>query len=35
LALRFARVKHFRTDKSPLESDTFQKVGEPFEAKRE
>jgi DNA ligase-1 len=34
LALRFARVKHFRQDKSPLEVDTFQKVREIFEAER-
>ncbi len=34
LALRFARVKNFRTDKSPLEADTIQKIGQLFEAKR-
>ncbi len=34
LALRFARVKNFRTDKSPLEADTFQMVRQLFEAKR-
>jgi DNA ligase-1 len=34
LALRFARVKHFREDKSPLEADTFQKVRAIFESRR-
>jgi len=34
LALRFARVKRFREDKSPLEADTFQKLGAIFEASR-
>jgi DNA ligase-1 len=34
LALRFARVKHFREEKSPLEADTFQKIRAIFEAKR-
>jgi DNA ligase-1 len=34
LALRFARVKHFRKDKSPLEADTFQKVRALFETDR-
>ena len=34
LALRFARVKGFREDKSPLEADTFQKVKAIFEAER-
>ncbi len=34
LALRFARVKNFRTDKSPLEADTIQKIGQLFEVKR-
>ncbi len=34
LALRFARVKNFRTDKSPLEADTIQKTGQLFQAKR-
>jgi DNA ligase-1 len=32
LALRFARVKRFREDKSPLETDTFQKVRAIFES---
>jgi DNA ligase-1 len=32
LALRFARVKRFREDKSPLEADTFQKVRAIFES---
>jgi DNA ligase-1 len=35
LALRFARVKGFREDKSPPEADTFQKVRAIFEASRE
>jgi len=35
LALRFARVKRFREDKSPGEADTFQKVKTFFEASRE
>jgi DNA ligase-1 len=30
LALRFARVKRYREDKSPSEADTFQAVGELF-----
>jgi DNA ligase-1 len=34
LALRFARVKSFREDKSPSEADTFQKVKATFEAAR-
>ncbi len=34
LALRFARVKNFRTDKSPLVADTIQKIGQLFEEKR-
>jgi DNA ligase-1 len=34
LALRFARVKRFREDKSPLEADTFQKVRTIFESSR-
>lgn len=34
LALRFARVKNFRTDKSPLDVDTIQEIGQLFEAKR-
>jgi len=34
LALRFARVKSYRTDKSPLDADTFQKVAQLFEARR-
>ncbi len=34
LALRFARVKRFRQDKTPLEADTFQKVRTIFEARR-
>jgi DNA ligase 1 len=34
LALRFARVKHYREDKTPLETDTFQKIRRLFETKR-
>jgi DNA ligase-1 len=34
LALRFARVKSYREDKSPLEADTIQKVQEIFESQR-
>jgi DNA ligase-1 len=34
LALRFARVKRFREDKSPLETDTFKKISALFEAER-
>ncbi len=34
LALRFARVKRFREDKSPLDADTFQKVRTIFESSR-
>jgi DNA ligase-1 len=34
LALRFARVKSFREDKSPSEADTFQKVRTIFEEGR-
>jgi len=34
LALRFARVKRFRQDKSPLETDTFQKIRAIFESSR-
>jgi DNA ligase-1 len=33
LALRFARVKGYREDKSPLEADTIQKVWEIFDAR--
>lgn len=33
LALRFARVKRYRTDKSPEEADTIQKVWKIFESK--
>jgi hypothetical protein len=35
LALRFARVKSFRVDKSPSEADTFQKVRTIFKGSRE
>jgi DNA ligase-1 len=35
LALRFARVKRFRSDKSPSESDTFQTVRALFERQRQ
>jgi DNA ligase-1 len=35
LALRFARVKRFRSDKSPFESDTFQTVKALFERQRQ
>ena len=35
LALRFARVKRFREEKSPLEADTIQRVRRIFEASRE
>ncbi len=34
LALRFARVRRYREDKSPLEADTIQKVRTIFEASR-
>jgi len=34
LALRFARVKNFRPDKSASEADTFQEIGQLFEEKR-
>ncbi len=34
LALRFARVKSYREDKSPLDADTIQKVWEVFNARR-
>ena len=34
LALRFARVKSYREDKSSLEADTIQRVWQIFEAKR-
>ena len=34
LALRFARVRNYRGDKSSLEADTIQKVRQIFEAKR-
>ena len=34
LALRFARVRHYRDDKSPLEVDTIQKVQSIFESRR-
>lgn len=34
LALRFARVKSYREDKSPLEADTIQKVRAIFESRR-
>ena len=35
LALRFARVKRFRSDKTPSESDTFQTVRALFERQRQ
>jgi DNA ligase 1 len=35
LALRFARVRRYREDKSPIEADTMQKVWQIFEAKRQ
>jgi DNA ligase-1 len=35
LALRFARVKRYRTDKSPAEADTLQTVREIFRQQRE
>ena len=35
LALRFARVKRFRPDKTPSESDTFQTVRALFERQRQ
>jgi DNA ligase-1 len=35
LALRFARVKSFRLDKSPSDSDTFQIVKALFERQRQ
>ncbi|UCC66024.1 MAG: ATP-dependent DNA ligase [Deltaproteobacteria bacterium] len=34
LALRFARVRRFREDKSPIEADTFQKIRTIFETSR-
>jgi DNA ligase-1 len=34
VALRFARVRRYREDKSPLEVDTIQKVWQIFEGKR-
>ncbi len=34
LTLRFARVKHFRQDKTPLDVDTIQKVRMIFESER-
>lgn len=34
LALRFARVRHFREDKSPQEADSIDKVRRIFEASR-
>jgi DNA ligase-1 len=34
LALRFARVRRYREDKSPIEADTIQKVWQIFQAKR-
>jgi DNA ligase-1 len=34
LALRFARVKRFREDKAPRETDTIDKVRGIFEASR-
>ncbi len=34
LALRFARVKRYRTEKSPLEADTFQRVRAAFDSQR-
>jgi len=34
LALRFARVKSYREDKSPLEADTIQRVQAIFESQR-
>ncbi len=35
LALRFARVKRYRTDKSAVEADTLQTVREIFRQQRE
>ena len=34
LALRFARVKRYREDKSPLEADTIQKIQAIFESQK-
>jgi DNA ligase-1 len=34
MALRFARVKRYRPDKSPLEADTLQTVRSHFEQSR-
>jgi DNA ligase-1 len=34
LALRFARVKSYREDKTSLEADTIQKVQAIFESQR-
>jgi DNA ligase-1 len=34
MALRFARVKRYRTDKSAAEADTLQTVREIFERQR-
>ena len=34
MALRFARVKRYRPDKSPLEADTLQTVKSHFEQSR-
>jgi DNA ligase-1 len=34
VALRFARVRRYREDKSPLEVDTIQKVWQIFNGKR-
>jgi len=34
IALRFARIKGYRPDKSPQEADTIERVREIFEAQR-
>jgi DNA ligase-1 len=34
VALRFARVRRYREDKSPFEADTIQKVWQIFKGKR-
>ncbi len=34
LALRFARVRRYREDKSPTETDTIQKVWQVFQGQR-
>jgi DNA ligase-1 len=34
LALRFARVRRYREDKSPPEADTIQRIQAMFEASR-